>query len=131
MNSKLTGNGIAFHWSVEPETLELTADPDLMEQVMINLLLNAIRAVAGRRNPGIRLSAVLSPEGKVIIAVEDNGVGIVEEALEKIFIPFFTTNKQGSGIGLSLSRQILRLHNATISAKSMPDQGATFTMRFS
>jgi nitrogen fixation/metabolism regulation signal transduction histidine kinase len=131
MSHKLSDHGIAFQWSVEPETLELTADPDLMEQVMINLLLNAIRAVAGRRNPGIRLSAVLSPEGKVIIAVEDNGVGIVEEALEKIFIPFFTTNKQGSGIGLSLSRQILRLHNATISAKSLPDQGATFTMRFS
>ena len=131
MSHKLRAQDIAFQWSVDPETLELTADPDLMEQVMINLILNAIRAVAGRRNPGIRLSAVLSPEGKVTISVEDNGVGIVEEALEKIFIPFFTTNKQGSGIGLSLSRQILRLHNATISAKSVPDAGATFTIRFS
>ena len=131
MSRKMTDHGIAFRWSVEPETLELTADPDLMEQVMINLLLNAIRAVAGRRNPDITLSAVLSPEGKVIISVEDNGVGIVEGALENIFIPFFTTNKQGSGIGLSLSRQILRLHNATISAKSVADQGATFTLRFS
>jgi two-component system, NtrC family, nitrogen regulation sensor histidine kinase NtrY len=131
MSHKMTDHGIAFRWAVEPETLELTADPDLMEQVMINLLLNAIRAVAGCRNPGIRLSAVLSPESKVIITVEDNGVGIVEEALENIFIPFFTTNKQGSGIGLSLSRQILRLHNATISAKSVTDQGATFTLRFS
>lgn len=130
MSHKMTDHGIAFRWSVEPETLELTADPDLMEQVMINLLLNAIRAVAGRRKPGIRLAAALSPEGKVIITVEDNGVGIVEEALENIFIPFFTTNKQGSGIGLSLSRQILRLHNATISAKSVVDQGATFTLRF-
>jgi two-component system, NtrC family, nitrogen regulation sensor histidine kinase NtrY len=130
MSHKMTDHGIAFRWSVEPETLELTADPDLMEQVMINLILNAIRAVAGRRNPGIRLSAALSPEGKVMITVEDNGVGIVEEALENIFIPFFTTNKQGSGIGLSLSRQILRLHNATISAKSVTDQGATFTLRF-
>ena len=130
MSHKMTDHGIAFRWSVEPETLELTADPDLMEQVMINLLLNAIRAVAGRQNPAIRLAAALSPEGKVIITVEDNGVGIVEEALENIFIPFFTTNKQGSGIGLSLSRQILRLHNATISAKSVTDQGATFTLRF-
>jgi two-component system nitrogen regulation sensor histidine kinase NtrY len=130
MSHKMTDHGIAFRWSVEPETLELTADPDLMEQVMINLLLNAIRAVAGRQKPGIRLAAALSPEGKVIITVEDNGVGIVEEALENIFIPFFTTNKQGSGIGLSLSRQILRLHNATISAKSVTDQGATFTLRF-
>ncbi len=131
MGRKLAEHGITLRWSVEPETLELTADPDLMEQVMINLLLNAIRAVAGRQNPAIRLSAILSPNGNVIIAVEDNGIGIVEEALEKIFIPFFTTNKQGSGIGLSLSRQILRLHNATISAKSAPDKGATFTLRVS
>jgi two-component system, NtrC family, nitrogen regulation sensor histidine kinase NtrY len=131
MSHKIADQGIALRWSVEPKTLELTADPDLMEQVMINLILNAIRAVTGRRTPSISLSAVLSPEGKVIITVEDNGVGIVEEALDKIFIPFFTTNKQGSGIGLSLSRQILRLHGATISAKSVPDQGATFTIRFS
>ena len=130
MSHRLTAQGIAFRWSVEPETLECTADPDLMEQVMINLILNAIRAVTGRPNPAIRLSAVLSPEGKVVIVVDDNGVGIVEEALDRIFIPFFTTNKQGSGIGLSLSRQILRLHNATISVKSAPDQGATFTLRF-
>ncbi len=131
MRNRLEENGIGFQWSVEPETLELTADPDLMEQVMINLVLNAIHAVAGRENPRIAFSASLGPEGKAAITVEDNGVGIVEEALEKIFIPFFTTKKQGTGIGLSLSRQILRLHNATISAKSIPDQGSVFTLRFS
>lgn len=130
MNHKLTNIGIHFQWSVEPESIELTADADLMEQVLINLLLNAVYAVTGRKNPSITLSAFLSPKGKVTITVADNGVGIVEEALEKIFIPFFTTKKQGSGIGLSLSRQILRLHNATISAKSSPDEGATFTIRF-
>jgi two-component system, NtrC family, nitrogen regulation sensor histidine kinase NtrY len=130
MNHKLISNGITFHWSVEPDTLELTADPDLLEQVLINLLLNAVYAVTGSKNPKISLSASLSPEGKVIIAVSDNGVGIVEEALENIFIPFFTTKKQGSGIGLSLSRQILRLHNAAISAKSTPNEGAVFTIRF-
>jgi two-component system nitrogen regulation sensor histidine kinase NtrY len=130
MNNKLTANGISFRWSVEPETLELTADPDLMEQVMINLLLNAIYAVAGRENPRIALSASLVPGGKVTISVEDNGVGIVEEALERIFIPFFTTKRQGSGIGLSLSRQILRLHNAAISVKSVPNEGSVFTLRF-
>ena len=131
MRHRLTDNGISFHWTVEPATLELTADPDLMEQVLINLLLNAVHAVTGRKDPGIRLSASLTPEGKTSIAVEDNGVGIVPEALEKIFIPFFTTKRQGSGIGLSLSRQILRLHNATISAKSIPDKGTVFTVRFS
>lgn len=130
MNGKLMENGITFRWSVEPETLELTADPDLMEQVMINLLLNAIYAVAGRENPRISISASLIPGGKVTICVEDNGVGIVEEALPKIFIPFFTTKRQGSGIGLSLSRQILRLHNSSISAKSVPNEGSVFTLRF-
>jgi len=86
--------------------------------------------VTGREDPCITLSASLSPEGKVTITVEDNGIGIVEEALEKIFIPFFTTKKQGSGIGLSLSRQILRLHKAAISAKSKPNEGSVFTLRF-
>jgi two-component system, NtrC family, nitrogen regulation sensor histidine kinase NtrY len=131
LNHRLTDHSISYEWTVEPATLELSADPDLMEQVLINLLLNAIHAVTGRKNPRIRLSASLTPEGKTIFAVEDNGIGIVPEALEKIFIPFFTTKKQGSGIGLSLSRQILRLHNATISAKSAPDEGSLFTIRFS
>jgi two-component system, NtrC family, nitrogen regulation sensor histidine kinase NtrY len=131
MNHKMADSGISFRWTVEPETLEFTADPDLMEQVLINLLLNAVHAVTGRKNPCITLAASLNPEGKVTITVEDNGVGIVEEALGKIFIPFFTTKKQGTGIGLSLSRQILRLHNAAIGAKSRPDEGAVFTIRFS
>jgi two-component system nitrogen regulation sensor histidine kinase NtrY len=132
MHQKLTDNNISFKWSVDPETLELTADPDLMEQVMINLLLNAISAVIGRENPSIVLSAFLGPKGNVTITVEDNGVGIVEEALEKIFIPFFTTKKgKGSGIGLSLSRRILRLHRATIRVQSSPNEGAIFTLRFS
>jgi two-component system nitrogen regulation sensor histidine kinase NtrY len=131
MNQKLSDNNIILDWNVEPESLELTADPDLMEQVMINLILNAIYAVTGRGKSRITLSAYLGSEGKVMITVEDNGVGIVKEALEKIFIPFFTTKKKGSGIGLSLSRQILRLHHATINAESKPDEGAKFTLKFS
>lgn len=131
MENKLADSGISFKWSVSPETLELTADPDLMEQVMINLLLNAISAVTGRENPRITVSAFLAAGGNICITVEDNGVGIVGEALEKIFIPFFTTKKQGSGIGLSLSRQILRLHRATIRAWSTPNEGTVFTLGFS
>ncbi len=131
MHHKLIDSNISFQWSVDPESLELTADPDLMEQVMINLLLNAISAVTGRDNPRIILSAFLGPKGNVTITVEDNGVGIIEEALEKIFIPFFTTKKdKGSGIGLSLSRQILRLHHAAIRAQSLPNERTIFTLRF-
>jgi len=131
MNHKLTHSGIAFKWHVDPESLELAADPGLMEQVMINLILNAIDAVNGRDDPSITLSAFMSAEGKIAITVEDNGSGIVEEALERIFIPFFTTKKQGSGIGLSLSRQILRMHRATIRAHSEINKGALFTLKFS
>jgi len=129
MHHKVAAHGISFEWSVSPETLELTADPDLMEQVLINLLLNAVYAVNGTETPRIALSAKLGREG-LVISVEDNGAGITEEALEKIFIPFFTTRKQGSGIGLSLSRQILRLHHATIHAQSKPNEGAVFTIKF-
>ena len=130
MKPRLSDCGIRLQRIVQPETLELTADPNLLEQVMINLVLNAIHAVNGRKEPRISISASLSPENSIIITVEDNGVGITEEALGKIFIPFFTTNKQGSGIGLSLSRQILRKHNATISARSELDKGTVFTLRF-
>ena len=93
MTHKLTDNNISLKWSVDPESLELTADPDLMEQVMINLLLNAISAVNGQEDPRIILSAYLGSEGKVTITVEDNGVGIAEEAIDKIFIPFSIFNK--------------------------------------
>ncbi|NLD36717.1 MAG: ATP-binding protein [Desulfatiglans sp.] len=130
MNNTLTEHNISFRWQMEPESLEFSVDPDLMEQVMINLILNAIQAVEERANPEITLTAMLGIEGGSIITVQDNGVGIVEEALEKIFIPFFTTKKQGSGIGLSLSRQILRMHHATISVDSKPDVGTTFTLKF-
>jgi len=130
MHQKLTDNNVSFKWSVDPESLELTADPDLMEQVMINLLLNAISSVTGRENPSIIVSAFLGPEGGVIVTVKDNGVGIADEALEKIFIPFFTTKEKGSGIGLSLSRQILRLHRGTIRVQSAENEGAVFTLRF-
>lgn len=131
MNDELKDNGIILKWSVDPESLELSGDPDLMEQVMINLLLNAIHAVTGREKPVIEMSARLASEGAIIIAVEDNGVGIVEEALDKIFIPFFTTRENGSGIGLSLSRRIIRLHKGTIRVKSVVDKGSVFTLRFS
>ncbi len=130
MSDKIYNNGIKLDWSVEPESLELSADPDLMEQVMINLLLNAIYAVTGKKNPHIALKAFLGSEGGINITVEDNGMGIVEEALDKIFIPFFTTKEKGSGIGLSLSRRIVRMHRGTIKVKSVVDQGSIFTLRF-
>jgi signal transduction histidine kinase len=115
---------------VEPESLELTADPEMIEQVLINLLLNAIQALNGNPDARIELTARMDERGRIIIQVADNGPGIIPDVLEKIFIPFFTTKPEGSGIGLSLSRQIMRLHRGTITARSEPNVETVFTLRF-
>ncbi len=132
MGVKFRESGVPLCWSVEPRSLELTADPALMEQVLINLLLNAVDAFrnGGRGVPRVEMAAGLDEIGRVVIRVEDNGQGIVREALAKVFIPFFTTKKTGSGIGLSLSRQIMKLHNGSISVHSVPDKETVFTLKF-
>jgi two-component system, NtrC family, nitrogen regulation sensor histidine kinase NtrY len=130
MHDKFSRRGIVLHVRIEPETIELTADPDLIEQVLINLLLNAMDALAGRESPQIDVTAVLSEYGRVRLSVSDNGPGIEPQALEKVFIPFFSTKKEGSGIGLSFSRQVMRLHRGTIHAQSDPGQQTRFTLRF-
>jgi len=115
---------------VDPKSLELTADPQLIEQVLINLILNAIEVSEGRSNGTIELSSRLDERGRVLISVADNGPGISEEVKERIFTPFFTTKRGGSGIGLSLSRQIMRLHKGGIAFKSTPNGMTMFTLRF-
>jgi two-component system nitrogen regulation sensor histidine kinase NtrY len=130
MEANIKNKNIRFELTIEPETLELIADPELIEQVLINLQLNALQAVEGQPEARIRLSARLDSRGRVLVQVSDNGPGIPEENLEKIFIPFFSTKEGGSGIGLSLSRQIMRLHNGTISVSSRPGEETVFTLRF-
>ena len=130
MQEKFTRQGVALRIEVEPPSLELTADPDLTEQVLLNLLLNALEALAGREKPQIRMLSRMNERGRVLIEVSDNGPGIAPEAREKLFIPFFTTKKEGSGIGLSFSRQVMRLHRGTISVKSQPGAGSLFVLRF-
>jgi two-component system nitrogen regulation sensor histidine kinase NtrY len=121
---------IAIRTNVEPTSLELTADPQLIEQVLINLILNAIEAVEGTPGGRIEVDASVNGRNRVMIRVIDNGRGIVGDALEKIFVPFFSTKKEGSGIGLSLSRQIMRLHRGDLTAQSTPGEQTVFTMRF-
>ena len=133
LENKLTKKGIDFHCAVEPQSLELTADPGLIEQVLINLVLNAADAFTGLKNsnsPRVRLTANLEDNGKISIRVIDNGPGIVKEALSKVFIPFYSTKKKGSGIGLSLSRQIMKLHKGSITVQSEPDVETVFTLKF-
>ena len=127
---ELEDNHIKIKISVTPQHLELSMDEELMEQVLINLVKNSIFALTNKQEKSIELNAFYNKRGRVTIQVYDNGSGIMKEVQDKIFIPFFTTKSTGSGIGLSLSKQIIRLHNASISVHSMPDQETTFTITF-
>jgi two-component system, NtrC family, nitrogen regulation sensor histidine kinase NtrY len=116
--------------SVYPDDLTISADKNMIEQVIINLIKNAIQAFEEQDEKLIELKASLNEKSRPIISVKDNGTGIDPEAMEKIFIPFFTTKKTGSGIGLSLSRQIMRQHQGTLTVKSTVGKGTEFFMRF-
>lgn len=130
MRTQAKEQKIDFSVDIYPESLELTADPELVEQILINLSMNAFQAVQGTEAPKVGLRARQDEKGRVLLQVSDNGPGILKEVQEKIFIPFFTTKKGGSGIGLSLSRQIMRLHRGTISVQSEPNVQTMFTLRF-
>ncbi|MFT4155281.1 sensor histidine kinase [Parafilimonas sp.] len=113
----------------DPE-LQVEADINLIEQVLINLLLNAMEAVKETRDPKIILTASRGDHNRVAIKVVDNGSGIEDEVLDKIFIPFFSTRKSGSGIGLSLCKQIMMLHKGNIYVHSVKDEGTAFVLQF-
>jgi signal transduction histidine kinase len=98
--------------------------------VLINLVVNAIEAVKERKEPKIILSAEQTLNKKIVLRIGDNGQGMPEELVEKIFIPFFTTKKNGSGIGLSLCKQIVMLHKGTIQVHSMDGKGTVFSLQF-
>jgi signal transduction histidine kinase len=110
--------------------ISLEADTNLLEQVLINLLVNAIEAVKEKVQPRIALSAYLNNLNKPVIRVSDNGSGIPAEIMDKIFIPFFSTRKSGSGIGLSLCKQIMMLHKGNIQVHSKEGEGTTFLLQF-
>ncbi|MCD4731093.1 MAG: PAS domain-containing protein [Bacteroidales bacterium] len=119
-----------FQIIIEPGDLILHADREQIEQVLINLVKNAIWAVQENDNKIIELHAGELPDGNVIFHIIDNGFGVETELRDKIFIPFFTTRENGSGIGLSLSRQIMIMHGGSISVQSKPSVGTTFVLRF-
>lgn len=122
--SRLDGNRVTL--TIPPTDVEIVADPELMEHVFINLILNAFEATRNREEPKIDIHTTTGSKGQVSIHIVDNGEGIDEQLLEKIFIPFFTTRKNGSGIGLALTKQILQLHQADILVKSNVGIGTEF-----
>jgi len=130
LKNEIEKNEIVFSKNTKPKTLELTADPSQIEQILINLILNSIHALANNKDKRINLSGELSTRGKIVLRVIDNGPGIPEEIQEKIFIPFFSTKKDGSGIGLSLARQIMRIHGGNIRVTSKADKETVFSLIF-
>jgi nitrogen fixation/metabolism regulation signal transduction histidine kinase len=130
MREQFERHAIRFHTEVDPESLTITADPALIEQVLINLCKNSVEAVSGVSRPKIKLKAGTDGLGNPVVKVIDNGKGIAEDVAERIFIPFFTTKPEGSGIGLSLSRQIIRMHKGTIGVSSTPKEKTAFKLRF-
>jgi nitrogen fixation/metabolism regulation signal transduction histidine kinase len=113
------------------DDLRIMADPELLEQVLINLILNAMDALEGGEKPAIELTASINAGQQTVIQVKDNGAGIDEEVLQNIFVPFFTTKKKGSGIGLSLSKQIMLLHKGNIAVQSVKGEGTIFRLLLS
>jgi two-component system, NtrC family, nitrogen regulation sensor histidine kinase NtrY len=129
MKMELRKPNITFESSCESEYLTIQADEEMIEQVIINLVKNAIESIENMENGHISVYGRYS-ESAVIIDISDNGPGIIKEAIGKIFVPFFTTKKTGSGIGLSLSRQILQMHNGSLTVESEPNVKTVFSLRF-
>jgi two-component system nitrogen regulation sensor histidine kinase NtrY len=130
MLSRFKEKHVLLETSVHPSSLEITADRNLIEQVLINLLQNALYWCSRKPNGKVIMKALMGSESHPLIQVIDNGPGIQKEALEKIFIPFFTTKEGGSGIGLSLSKQIMRSHKGNIHVKSVMNKETIFTLSF-
>lgn len=126
LESKLHEKGIVL--KVSGEQVPITVDPQLMEHVLINLFANAVDALSDTNSPQISIWVDHDPKGNVLIHVGDNGEGIDEITSENIFVPFFTTRRTGSGIGLALSKQILQLHHGDIRFTSEKGKGTEFVI---
>ena len=130
MEPSIKAKNINIEFDITPPKLELDIDTHLIEQVLINLILNAVDAVKDQANAKIKVIATQNPNRDIIIKVYDNGSGIPQDILENIFVPFFTSKATGSGIGLSLCKQIMLLHKGRIIVKSIEGEGSVFSLVF-
>jgi signal transduction histidine kinase len=130
MQPTLEQKNIELEIILKDTDMKLEADSSLVEQVLINLIVNAIEAVKDKPSPRITLSSSQSSNNKTTIKVTDNGTGMPAELMDKIFIPFFSTKKSGSGIGLSLCKQIMMLHKGNIHVQSVDGEGTAFLLNF-
>jgi two-component system, NtrC family, nitrogen regulation sensor histidine kinase NtrY len=129
MRPELKKTNIEFISSCSSDYLTIQADAEMIEQVLINLVKNAMESLSQNSHGKIELNGKYIDQS-IIIEVVDNGPGIIPEAINRIFVPFFTTKKTGSGIGLALSRQIMQMHNGTLTVESNPEVKTVFTLRF-
>ncbi|WP_026753028.1 PAS domain-containing sensor histidine kinase [Sediminibacter sp. Hel_I_10] len=130
MQPSIESKSIAIEFDITPPKLELDIDVHLIEQVLINLVLNAVDACKDQEGAQIKVIASQSPTRDIMIKVYDNGSGIPQDLLENIFVPFFTSKAAGSGIGLSLCKQIMMLHKGKILVKSIDGEGSVFSLIF-
>lgn len=130
MNPSLQQKGIGFTLKTDDPDVTAYMDRDLIEQVIINFVTNAAYAICEKEKPEIHLFSGCDAEGHPYITVADNGCGISDAVRDKIFIPFFSTKKNGNGIGLSISREIVKLHNAKLHVQSQEKAGSAFTVLF-
>lgn len=130
MQPTLEQKNIELETILKDTDLQLEVDINLVEQVLINLVVNAIEAIKDNPSPKIVLSAYVASNHKTVIKIADNGNGMPPELLDKIFVPFFSTKKNGSGIGLSLCKQIMMLHRGNIQVQSVEGEGTAFFLQF-
>lgn len=130
MEPSIKAKNIDIEFNITSPKLELDIDAHLIEQVLINLILNAVDACKTKDNAAIKVLATQNPNRDIVIKVFDNGSGIPKDILENIFVPFFTSKTTGSGIGLSLCKQIMLLHKGRIIVKSVEEEGSVFSLVF-
>lgn len=122
--------GIELHTEIDPSELDVSADREMVEQILINMLQNAEQALSSTPNPSVSLKARLNRRGRVTIEVNDNGPGIPPEISKKVFVPFFTTKQEGSGVGLALTRQVMIAHGGSVNLTEREGGGTHFTLTF-
>ncbi len=130
MDQQSQNNAIYFEAKADPENLELFIDEKQISQILINLCKNASQSLEGKEKGTIKILSGTNEIGKKFIEVWDNGPGIPEDLIDEIFVPFFTTKNAGTGIGLSLSKQIMHLHGGNIKVRSIPDKETSFLLTF-
>ena len=126
----LEKSNIRLVMDIKASELKVKADHELLEQVLINLIKNAIEALDGAENGEISIAVRRAGAKKIAMTIEDNGPGMSKETIDRIFTPFYTTKKKGTGIGLSFARQIMKLHNGSITVQSELKKGTVFHLEF-